>query len=90
MEFAEHIKNEIVHEDEILISFDVEALFPSIPIFYALKALRDHLKKHNVPQEKIKKYIKTAKMCMDMNFLEFRGRFFKIDSGTSMGNPLSV
>lgn len=33
--------------------------------------------------------MKTAEMCMNMNYFEFRGRPFKIDEGTSMSNLLS-
>lgn len=40
VEFAKHIKNEIVHENEILVSFDVEALFSSISVHHALAATR--------------------------------------------------
>lgn len=89
MELAQKIKNVKINDDEVLISFDVEALFPSIPIKHALTALRNHLEKQYVSPEKINVYLNAARMCMDMNFFEFRGRFFKIDSGTSMGNPLS-
>lgn len=89
IEFAKLIQNLSIKEDEILVSFDVEALFPSIPIEEALTALRIHLMNLNISNEKINIYLAAAKMCMDTNYFEFRKRFFKIESGTSMGNPLS-
>lgn len=33
--------------------------------------------------------MRTTEICMEMNYFIFRNRFFKIDAGTSMGNPLS-
>lgn len=70
-------------------SFDVEALFPSIPVEEALNALKTHLSKQNITEEELRVYMKAATMCMKMNFFTFRNRFFKIIFGTSMGNPLS-
>lgn len=64
-----------VNDDEIMVSF--EALFPSIPIKHALNSLRNHLEKHAIDPQKITVYLNAAKMCKDMNFFEFRGRFFK-------------
>lgn len=76
-------------EGMTMVSFDVESLFPSIPVKKALAALNDHLTKFDVPIEKKSIYMKAAELCMNMNFFEYRDRFYKIEKGTSMGNPLS-
>ena len=88
-DFVEKTKNILIEEDEIMISFDVEALFPSIPIPEALTALQKHLEKFEIDENKKHTYLKTAKICMSQNFFQFRNNFYMIETGTSMGNPLS-
>ncbi|XP_031619415.1 uncharacterized protein LOC116338357 [Contarinia nasturtii] len=89
IEFANELKNVQIQEDEVMVSFDVSALFPSIPLDHALVSLENHLRKHNVQSDHLNIYMETAKLCMKMNYFEYRKRYFKIESGTSMGNPLS-
>lgn len=67
-----------IEEDEVMVSFDVEALFPSIPVEKALAALDTHLSKQNITPDEKEVYMKAAKMCMEMNFFKFRDKFFKI------------
>lgn len=88
-EFAEKIIHLVLEEDEIPVSFDVEALFPSIPVEEALVALDEWLIKCNVIKEKREIYLETAKTCMEDSYFQFRGTFYKLTHGTSMGNPLS-
>lgn len=89
IEFAKRIKETTINDDEVLISFDVESLFPSIPLKKALAALKTHLENQDITSEQLNIYMQAAEMCMEMNYFTFRDQFFKIDTGTSMGNPLS-
>ncbi|XP_055854251.1 uncharacterized protein LOC129917995 [Episyrphus balteatus] len=89
IEFAERVKNIELANDEILASFDVSSLFPSIPVPKAIEIFKNNLMKQNIPIEKVNVYVRAAEMCMNTNYFQFRGRFFKINFGTSMGNPLS-
>lgn len=75
--------------DEILVSFDVTALFPSIPIKKAVSNLEDHLLKNHVPANQIQAYIKIVNTCMEQNFVQFRDKFYQQTSGTSMGSKLA-
>jgi len=88
-EFAEKIKNLQIANDELMVSFDVTSLFPSIPVEEAIHSLEEHLTKHNVPPDKKQIYIKATKLCMGHNICQFRNNFYKIESGTTMGNSLS-
>ncbi|XP_055846975.1 uncharacterized protein LOC129912629 [Episyrphus balteatus] len=90
IEFAEKVKNIELANDEILASFDVSSLFPSIPVPKAIEIFKNNLIKQNIPIEKVNVYVRAAEMCMNTNYFQFRGRFFKINFGTSMGNPLSL
>jgi len=88
-EFVEKIQNVQLENDERLVSFDVTALFPSIPIDVAISALDEHLIKHQVPDNKREIYIRSAKLCMNHNIFQFRGSYYRIEKGTAMGNSFS-
>lgn len=89
LHFVEKVKNIEIEEDEILVSFDVTALFPSIPVDLAIESLQKHLETRGAKPEELKLLIKTAKICMSHNCFVFRNQFFKNEFGASMGNPLS-
>lgn len=88
-DFVDKIKDITFEEDEVMISFDVESLFPSIPIPDALNALYTHLDKFDIPDDKMQVFLKSAKLCMSHNFFKFRDKYYQVEQGTSMGNPLS-
>ena len=79
-ELIEKLKDIRLEEDEILVSFDVESLFPSIPIPEALIELENHLLKNDVPAEKREVYMHAAKTCMEQNYFQFRGEWFLIEA----------
>lgn len=88
-EFAEKISDVKIKDDEIMVSFDVTSLFPSVPVEEALDSLKEHLILSDVPIEKRMLYQKVAKTCMEHSFFQFRDVFYKVNKGTNMGNPLS-
>lgn len=88
-EFVEKTKDIIIEPNEIMVSFDVCSLFPSIPVDIALIELKKHLDKCGVPVDKKTIYCDVAKLCMEQSYFQFRGDIFKVTHGTNMGNPLS-
>jgi len=88
-EFVEKIKDIYIEDHEVLVSFDVEALFPSIPVEEGIKALELHLESQALPQCKVDTIIKAIELCMAKNIFQFRKQFYKIEKGTCMGNSLS-
>ncbi|XP_055589485.1 uncharacterized protein LOC129741732 [Uranotaenia lowii] len=89
VELVEKLKNFKVRRGEILVSFDVSALFPSVPIPDALRSLRRHLDRRRAPPNNIEAYVTVAEVCMNQNFFLFRGKFYKQTFGLSMGSKLS-
>ncbi|XP_062704209.1 uncharacterized protein LOC134286591 [Aedes albopictus] len=74
---------------EILVSFDVTALFPSVPVNEALQSLRRHLERSRAPPNHIEAYLSVAQVCMNQNFFTFRDRVYRQTFGLSMGSKLS-
>lgn len=89
LEFAEKMKDIIVGNDEVLVSFDVTSLFPSIPVDVALNQMEIYLNNCNIPNDKKQLYICAARLCMRHSYFQFRDKFYVVEKGTNMGNPLS-
>lgn len=87
--FVSQIKELTLSENEVMISFDVSALFPSIPVEEALYELNEFLKQLNLSDVKRDIYFSAAKLCMEQNYFQFRNKLYKVEEGTNMGNPLS-
>jgi retron-type reverse transcriptase len=77
------------NEDEILVSFDVESLFPSVPLEPTLNTIKHHVSRQNIPKSKKEFLIKAVELCMETNQFQFRGKFFKQKSGLPIGSSLS-
>ncbi|XP_053699016.1 uncharacterized protein LOC128745987 [Sabethes cyaneus] len=88
-ELVAQIQDTVVRRGEILVSFDVSALFPSVPVPAAIKSLREHLERNRAPPIHIEAYITVVKECMSQNFFTFREKIFKQEFGLSMGSKLS-
>lgn len=81
-----------IAEDEIMVSFDVKALFPSIPVNNAIGTLRDWLLSQYEGEswrQKTIQYVKFTKLCMEQSYFQFRDCIYQQKMGASMGNPLS-
>lgn len=92
-DFVNKVQNvKEIEEDEVLVSFDVKALYPSIPVKEALMYLEEWLDEQGSGatwRYKVKQYMRLARLCMEERFFVYRGRYFKCLHGVSMGSPLS-
>lgn len=88
-DFSAKIKDLTVGDNENMVSFDVEMLFPSVPIPETVEIVSEWLKNVEPDSKKRNVYIKAIKLCMKYNCCQFDGKFYKSDRGTSMGDPLS-
>ena len=78
-----------IKEDEIMVSFDVKSLFPSVPVKEAIKVLEEELTNNNIDKAVVKQLIELTRLCMEEAYFTFRGKFYKQTNGLPMGNPLS-
>lgn len=89
IDFVNNIKDLEIVDNEIQASFDVEALFPSVPIDTTLSYLSDWLAENNIHPNKIKELVYLTKICMHENWFQFNGKYYKQNHGCCMGSPLS-
>jgi hypothetical protein len=89
LELADQISGMKIAENEILVSFDVTALYPSVPIPVALELLTEWLCEQDISDEKTVMLMDLIKLCMEQTTFQFRDKFYRQCLGTSMGNSLS-
>ena len=89
IELVNNIKNLKKKRGYILCSFDLQDMYTNIPVEEAIQCLKKHLEKSNSPQNEIQTCIEIAKTCMNQHFFQFRGKYYKQNSGLLIGCKLS-
>ena len=92
-DFVEQVKHINLAPGECLSSYDVSALFTSVPVNPALKVIKDLLEKDStlivrtvLPVEDI---ILLLEFCLKTTFFSFQGQFCEQFEGAAMGSPVS-
>ena len=92
-EFAEEIRNIKLERGECLTSFDVTALYTSIPVADAIEVIKRRLeqdtglpRRTTWPSENI---LKLLEFCLVNTYFLFNGQFFEQTKGAAMGSPVS-
>ena len=73
---------------EILVSFDVKALFPGVPVDRALQYLEAYLRR-GASDKDLEICRTNAEVCIKQNFFFFRGKVYEQVFGLSMGSKIS-
>ncbi|XP_067616260.1 uncharacterized protein [Eurosta solidaginis] len=91
IEFKRKINNTYIYDDEILVSFDVVSLFPSIPVDLALKIISskwNELKDHTKLTQEL--FLNIVKFCiMENRYFKYNEKIYEQRSGMPMGSPAS-
>ncbi|XP_053400503.1 uncharacterized protein LOC128557292 [Mercenaria mercenaria] len=91
--FAEKIKNLEVPPVKKLVSYDVTALFTSIPVDKAIKVIKERLKKDNTLKEKsilsVDEITTFLEFVLNTTYFVYHGTFYKQKHGAAMGLPVS-
>ena len=78
---------------ECLSSYDVSALFTSVPIDPALKIIKDQLVKDPTLKDRtvigIDDIILLLEFCLKNTYFSFQGQFIEQVEGVAMGSPVS-
>ena len=92
-DFVEQVKQIKLEPRECLSSYDVSALFTSVPIDPALNIIEDLLDKDNTLKERtvmeVRDIILLLEFCLKNTYLSFQGQFYEQVEGAAMGSPVS-
>ena len=92
-DFVEQVKHITLVPEECLSSYDVSALFTSVPIDPALKIIKDLLVKDPTLKDRtvigIDDIILLLEFCLKNTFFSFQGQFFEQVEGVAMDSPVS-
>ena len=92
-DFVEQVKHITLAPGECLSSYDVSALFTSVPIDPALKIIKDLLVKDSTFKDRtvigIDDIILLLEFCLKNTYFSFQGQFFEQVEGAAMGSPVS-
>ena len=92
-EFIEEIKKIKLEEGECITSYDVSALFTSIPIPSALDIINNKLQEdtdlHNRTNMTTHNIIELLDFCLNNTYFTFQGVFYQQTKGAAMGPPVS-
>ena len=76
-----------------MVSFDVSALFTSIPIDYAIRAVGSKLREDHSWQDltelSLEQVLTLLELCLNTTYFSYKGKFFKQKFGAPMGSPIS-
>ena len=92
-DFIEQIKGITLKGNECITSYDVSALFTSVPIDPAMNIIKRRLvldqELHSRITMKVEHIISLLKFCLKTTYFQFQGRFYEQIQGAAMGCPIS-
>ena len=92
-DFVEQARHFKLEAGECLSSYDVSALFTSVPIDPALNIIKDLLEKDNTLKERtvmeVGDIILLLEFCLKNTYFSFQGQFYEKVEGAAMGSPVS-
>ena len=93
MDFVEQVKNIRLQPQECIISYDVKALFTSVPIKPAINIIKQLLEDDKELQQRTsmtaQHIICLLEFCLTNTSFIFQGRYHEQTEGAAMGSPLS-
>ena len=91
-DFVQKIKDLEVPPFQKLVSFDVSALFTSVPKDEAVRAIRQRLEQDNSWQDRtnlnVDQLTQLLELCLNSTYFMYSGDFYKQNKGTAMGSPI--
>ena len=92
-DFLQHPKGIQLGPDEVIISYDVKALFTSVPIQPALTIIEKLLEEDPGLQERtsmtVKNIICLLEFCLRSTYFTFQNQYYEQVEGAAMGSPIS-
>ena len=93
-DFVEQVKHITLAPGECLSSYDVSALFTSVPVDPALKVINDLLEKDPTLKERtvlpVEDITLLLEFCLKNMYFSFQDQFYEQVKGVAMGSPVSL
>ena len=91
--FVETLKDVTVEPNETLVSFDVTALFTSVPTDEAIKVIKERLECDPTLRERTnldpQDIVQLLDVVLNTTYFQFRGEVYQQCHGAAMGSPVS-
>ena len=91
-DFVDKVKNLEIPPGQKLIAYDVSALFTSIPLPYAIKAVRIELDEDPKLQDctplSRERILGLLRFCLNTTYFTYSGMIYKQKHGAAMGSPV--
>ena len=92
-DFIQQIRDVKLQQDETIISYDVKALFTSVPIQPVLNIIKNRLEKDQQLQQRtsmsVSQITSLLEYCFRSTYFVFQGEYYEQLEGAAMGSPLS-
>ena len=93
MDFIESIKGIQLQPEECMVSYNVEALFTSVPVESAISIIKKHLEEdkelHTRTAMTVNQIFCLLEFCLNSTYFTFQGKMYEKVKGAAMGSPIS-
>ncbi len=92
-ELVDVLSSVVLDEDDIMVSFDVTALFISVPVDHSLEVVRGLLSQDDTLPCRtclsVTHVIELLELCLRSTYFAYEGQMFSQVEGAAMGSPVS-
>ena len=92
-EFIQQLEDIKLRSDDIIMSYDVKALFTSVPIKLALKIIKKLLEEDQTLHQRTSMTVNNItcllEFCLSSTYFTFQDKFYEQIEGAAMGSPIS-
>ena len=78
-----------ITKDTDIVTFDIEALYPSIPLHILMISIQWYLHRHGIDNQITNIIMEITKLIINNTYINYNNTIFKQISGVAMGNSLS-
>ena len=93
VDFVSKIKDLDLSDQEIMVSYDVSALFTSVPVPKAVEVIKDRLERDDTLKERSalspSQIADLLQFTLDTKYFVYRGEYYQQTHGAAMGSPVS-
>ena len=93
LHFIEKAREMKIDPGMVMVSFDVKALYTSLPIERTMNVVRYKLESDDTLHQRwplsVQDILALSKVCLKSTYFTFRGKFFHLTEGVAMRSPVS-